>query len=176
MSFPSGFQQFNTGIPNMRGFQVSTLDPYQQNLYQNLMQGISANPAQILSRQALGDPSYYEPQEQQALRQFREEVMPSIGSRFVGRLGGSAAQGAFAKAGSDLSQNLYADRQRIKQQALQDLIGLENSLLNRNTFENVLTPKRPSMWQQIFSGLGGVVGSGVQTGGQLALLKKFGVI
>lgn len=148
MSFPGGFQKFDSGIPGYSGYQAPTMDRYQQDLYRKLIQGISANPAQLLSQMAAGDDSFYAPQEQQALRQFREEVMPSIGSRFVGRLGGSAAQGAFARAGSDLTQDLYAERAKMRQAAIRDLASLEDQLLNKKTFEREMV-RKPSAWEEI---------------------------
>ena len=146
-----GYNTFDTGIPNTRGYESSTLDPQQQSLYKNLISGIQGNPSQQLSQMAAGDESYYAPMEQQALRKFRQEVLPSIASRFVGRIGGSAAQGAFAQAGSDLSENLFKQRQDMRMNATRDLLGLEKDLLNQKTFERHIFKDEPeeSTWDKL---------------------------
>lgn len=146
-----GFNTFDTGIPNTRGYESSTQDPQQRGLYQSLISGIQSNPAQQLSQMANGDESYYAPNEQQALRQFRQDVLPSIASRFVGRLGGSAAQGAFAQAGSNLSQDLFAQRAKMRQDATRDLLGLEKDLLGQKTFERKVLQDEPeeNTWDKI---------------------------
>jgi hypothetical protein len=163
MSAYSGFTPFNSGIPKTQGYAASNFDPQQQSLYNQIYSGIGVNPTQEYSRMASGDESYYAPQEQQALRQFREQVMPTIASRFVGRLGGSAAQGAFAHAGANLSQDLYAERQNIRQNALKNLASIEDNLLNKKTFERHVVDK-PDLWdklQPLLGTLGRSAGAGL---------------
>ena len=168
-----GFQKFDPGISGYRGYVGSTMDPLQQSLYQSLIGGISANPAEMYSQMAKNPEEYYRPIEQAALQQFRDEVMPSIASRFAGRLGGSAAQGALARAGSDITSALSMQRQQMQQQALQNLLQLEQSLLNKPTFERHLFEKqrKPSVWDQLSPYLGkllkagGAAGVGFLTGG-----------
>lgn len=158
-----GFTEFETNIPKTQGYIASRQDPYQQNLYRSMFEGIGVNPAQELSRMAQGDDSYFAPMEQQALRQFRQRITPQIASQFVGRLGGSAAQGAFAQAGSNLAQDLFAQRAQMRQQSLRDLVNLEDTLLNKNTFERTVF-KKPSTWDQLspyLPGLASAVGGGI---------------
>lgn len=172
MALPTqGFRQFDTGIPRTQGYVASRLDPQQQSLYSSMFEGLDGfNPTRQLTQMAQGDDSYYAPMEAQAMRSFRQKVVPSIASQFVGRLGGSAAQGAFAQAGANLSEDLFAQRQQMRQNALRDLLGLEQSLLGRDTYERSIF-KKPSTWDKLAPLLGGIAkGVGAAAGGGLGFL------
>ncbi len=155
---------------------IQQFTPEQMDLFKNMFSQVS--PDSFTSRLANGDQSQFDQLEAPALRQFGE-LQGSIADRFSGQgIGGRHSSGFYNAqntAASDLSQNLQSQRMGIQRQALQDLMGLSNSLLSQNPYENLLVPKqekKPGFWQSLFSGLTGGAGSAVGNIGGLYGAKK----
>jgi len=119
-----------------------------------------------LSQLAGGDQGSFEALERPALRQFNA-LQGNLASRFSGMGTGARNSSGFQNASSgaavDLAERLQSQRMAVQQNALSQLLGLSDSLLNRPTFQTGFIPKQQSMWEQLLSGLGGVTG---QAGGQ----------
>lgn len=74
------------------------------------------------------DPSFFQNIEAPALRQFNEQIAPDIANRFAsmgsgGSLGSTAFRNQINREGSNLAQNLSAQRTGMQQQALPQTYG-----------------------------------------------------
>lgn len=160
--------------------QLSTLTPQQEQLFSRLLGGTSEGTERglgFLSNLAGGNNAAFEQMERPAYAGF-DKLLGQIGSRYAqaGALGSSSFQNAVAGAGSELSQNLQAQRSAIQMQALERLLGLSSGLLGQRSFENILTQKPQSNKRGVLGQLLGSVlpsllsdfGGGV--GGSLASL------
>lgn len=159
-SAPKGYQ---TG-------QLNNFSPEQMQLFQSMFSHV--NPGSQLSKLASGDQSQFEAMEAPALRQFGA-LQGNIASRFSAGGGGPGAsssrrssgfQNTMSSAASDFAQDLASKRMSFQQQAIRDLMGMGNDLLNQRPYENFLIPEEEEepMWSKIAGiGLpmaGGVVG------------------
>ena len=151
------------------GYQVGQLQQYtpqQMKLHAQQFQHVS--PDSYLSRLASGDQSFYEEMEAPAWRQF-QEAQGQLGSRFSQLAPGAmSAQrgGGFKNAANqqsiDFSQGLASRRQELQRQAIMDLMGLSNQLLNQRPYERDLFEKPPeeeSAWNQWAPVIGAGVGA-----------------
>jgi hypothetical protein len=73
----------------------------------------------------------------------------------------SGFQNTANQATSDFAQQLQSQRLGLQRQAMQDLMGMSESLLGQRPYERFLTKKQPSFWQQLALGA-------MQQGGQAA--------
>jgi hypothetical protein len=109
---------------------VETLTPQQQNLFQQLQaalmggqaQGPFGGAIQNLAGLASGDPEALQAFEQPLMRQFQEETIPGLASRFAGMgsggaLGGSGFRNAALREGSNLQERIGAQRAGLQMQA-----------------------------------------------------------
>jgi hypothetical protein len=123
--------------PKIKQFQ--NLSPFQQKFQNQLLSGVSGlTPSmfdlleQLLSQDEEATSDYEAP----ALRQFQEQIIPSILERFAGAgaLSSSGLNQSLAKAGESLSEKLAAQRSGLQQNALQSLMGLSQvGLQQRST-------------------------------------------
>lgn len=131
-----------------------------------------------LGRLASGDQSQFQQMEAPALRQFGA-LQGNLASRFSG-MGGSGArnssgfQNTMGEAGADLAERLAGNRMNFQQQALQQLMGLSDSLLGRKTFETNFIQKQLPFWKQLATAGAGGLGSLLSGGGNLGLAKWMG--
>ena len=131
-----------------------------------------------LAGMAGGDQSQFAQMEAPALRQFGQ-LQGNLASRFSGMGSGarnsSGFQNTMGEAGVDLAERLAGKRMDYQQQALQQLLGLSESLLGRPTFQSGFLEKQKPMWQQLLvSGAGGL--GGLASGaGNLGLAKWMGL-
>jgi len=134
-------------------------------------------PESYLSRLAGGDQSLFNEIEAPALRQF-SELQGGLASRFsgAGSFGArksSGFQNTMSAAASNFAQDLQSQRQALQRQAIQDLMGFSNTILNQRPYERSLyekPEKQPSGWgAAIGGGLGGV--GGFLAGGPAGALK-----
>ena len=154
---PSGYRE-----GRLQQFTPEAMDLYKQ-LFAHL------GPESYLSKLAAGDESFYGEMEAPALRQF-SGLQGNIASRFSGMgMGGrksSGFQNTMSSAASYFAQELQANRQNLRRQAIQDLMGLSGELLQQKPYENFLVkkqPKKKSFWEQalgIISPLGGDIQQG----------------
>lgn len=126
----------NANIPGYNLIQVPGLSDQQKELLSSLLSKTQPGVVgglDLASRLAAGDISTFKEREAPALRQFQEQILPSIANRFSsqGALKSSGFQNAAAAQGANLAENLQSQRQNIQRQALQDLLGLSENLLGQ---------------------------------------------
>lgn len=136
----TGFQQVS--LPNFT--------PEQSQLFQHLLGQIGPNSQ--TSRLAGGDQSQFDQLEAPAMRQFGA-FQGNLASKFSGEgMGGrksSSFQNASTSAASNFAQDLQSQRMGLQRQALSDLMGMGNQLLNQRPFENRLLEKEQPFWKQL---------------------------
>ncbi len=171
---PSGYKQG----------QIQKFTPEMMELWQTLFSHLG--PDSYLSRLAGGDEDIFKEIESPALQQFAG-MQGNIASRFSQGGGGAGSmsarrssgfQNTMNKASSDFAQQLQAQRQQLRQQAIKDLMGMSNDLLNQNPYEQYLVPKKEkksSGWSDIVGTMLGGAG-GFAFGGPSGVLPgaKFG--
>lgn len=149
-----GAQTGGNRIP--KGYESSQLQrftPEQMQLFSSLFSNLG--PDSFLGRLAGGDESAFSEMEAPALRQFAG-IQGNLASKFSGMgTGGrhsSGFQNIMNQASSDFAQDLQAKRMGLRSQALKDLFGLSESLLQQMPYEQFLTKKerKPSFLEQIF--------------------------
>lgn len=141
------------------GYEVGQLQQYtpqQMKLYGQQFKHVAPNS--YLSRLASGDQSFYEEMEAPAWRQF-QEAQGQLGSRFSQLAPGAmSAQrgGGFKNAANqqsiDFSQGLASRRQELQRQAIMDLMGLSNQLLNQRPYERTINEKPKEWWEAPLTG------------------------
>lgn len=194
----SGSSRNRTGdvIPKgTRSGQLQQFTPEQMELFRQIFS--HAGPESYLSRLAGGDESLFEETEAPALRQFGA-LQGNIASRFSGGSGrgslglrrSSGFQNEMGQQASNFSQDLAARRQGLQRQALQDLMGLSESLLGQRPQQRFLikeAEKGPSFLQSLGGGalraggtaagayFGGPAGAGAGYQAGNAFANAFGV-
>ncbi|HEY3526809.1 MAG TPA: hypothetical protein VGK47_11465 [Nitrososphaeraceae archaeon] len=145
---PSGYKQF----------QIQKFTPEQQELFSQLFSNVS--PDSYLGKLAAGDQSEFQAMEAPALRQF-SELQGNLSSRFSGMgTGGrksSGFQNTMNQAASDFAQDLQSKRMQTRMDAIKELMGFSNQLLQQQPYETGLVQKPPSGWQQFASSIGGAI-------------------
>lgn len=148
--------------------QLQQFTPEQMKLFQQMF-GI-VDPESFLSRLANGEEGIFDEMEAPAFRQF-SQILGGLGSRFsnMGDLGGrnsSGFQNEATSAASNFAQELQANRLKLRNQAVNDLMGLSNQLLGQRPTQNLLNPKRE---KNSSSGWGGLAGAALGGLGGFAL-------
>lgn len=159
--------------------QMNNFSPDQMQLFQSLFSHVS--PDSQTSRLAMGDQSMFNDIEAPQMRQFNQQI-GNLASRFTGLGGqgslssrrGSGFQNALGQQSSNFSQDLQSQRQQLQRQALMDLMGMSNSLMNQKPYENFLIePKQKSSFlQQLIGGLSGGLGQIGGNIGSFGLMKN----
>ena len=144
-----------------KGYSAGKLQQFTPEQIQLFQQNFShLGPDSYLSRLAGGDQSMFEEMEAPAMRQF-QELQGGLASRFsgsgMGARRGSGFQNTQNQATSDFAMQLQSQRQSLRRQAIDDLMGFSNQLLNQRPYQNTLQPKQ----QQESSGWGGLIGAGI---------------
>lgn len=139
--------------------RIQNFTPEQMQLFSRLFGNVGQDS--FLSRLAGGDQSQFEQVEAPALRQF-SELQGGLASRFSGQgLGGRSSSGfrnASNAAASDFAQQLQSRRMDIQRQALMDLHGMSQDLLNQRPYEQFLTQKPQSFGKSFLGSLAGGAG------------------
>ena len=149
--------------------QLGQFTPEQMQLFKSMFGQLG--PDSFLSQLAGGDEGMFDQLEAPALRQFGE-LQGGIASRFSGMGTGarksSGFQNTMNSAAGDFAQQLQSQRMSLQRNALQDLMGMSNQLLQQRPYEQFLTPKKTPFWQSLLtSGVGGLAGGfGTGFGGQ----------
>lgn len=145
--------------------QLQRFSPSQQNLQNQTIQ------------QALGllQGNASTPLQQQSMRRFQTQTIPSIAERFTalgaGGQNSSAFQGALGSAGAGLEQDLNA-------QGFQQLMQLLGHSF-QPSFENVITPGQPGLFHGLAGGVGqglGSLGGAYLSGGGNLLLQLLSLL
>lgn len=149
---------FKDKIPKgYRQGQIQQFTPEQMQLFQSLFSQLG--PDSFLSKLAGGDEETFNQIEKPALKQF-SGLQGNFASRFSGAGLGARRSSNFTnasnQAAADFASQLQSQRQGLQQQALQDLFGLSNTLLNQRPQEKFFTQK-----QHRGSGFGGILGAGL---------------
>lgn len=136
--------------------QVSTpnFTPEQMQLFQRMFGQVG--PDSQLSKLAGGDQSQFEALEAPALKQFAG-MQGNLASRFSG-FGGpgslssrhsSGFQNSASQQAADFAGHLQSQRMNLQRQALQDLMGMSNQLLQQRPYEQFVMPKQKSFLQEL---------------------------
>jgi len=172
--------------------RMANFPPEQMELFRQLFAHVS--PGSYLGRLAGGDQSMFEQMEAPALKQFAG-LQGNIASRFSGAGGGgrqemlsarksSGFQNTMNQAAQDFAERLQSNRLELQRQAIQDLMGMSESLLAQRPYQQFFIKKqnRPSFMSRLFgigapiagAAIGGAFGGpagaaiGGSLGGQLA--------
>lgn len=142
--------------------QLQQFTPEMMDLFQQLFSHVS--PDSDLSRLASGDESYFGETEAPSWRKF-QEAQGQLGSRFsqlapgsMSAQRGSGFQNTAGQLGSDFAMNLASRRKELQRQAIMDLMGISNSLLDKRPYERTLTEKPREWWETPLSGFAGGFG------------------
>ena len=160
---PKGFQQH----------QFSTRGGQSAGIYQQLAQFFPE-----LLTQAKGAPGAFEAQEKQATDFYNQQLAPGIAQRYAGSgIGASSGmQNSLTAGARGLTNDLYAQRQSLMQNSMNNVMNLGSLLLQNPDVENYYSQKKkgPSWWEQAL-GLGlpiaGAIGGGLIPGGGLGGAK-----
>lgn len=163
---PTGGPQVSYGKSQggQRPFSMQQFTPEQMDLFKSMFGHLG--PDSFLGRLASGDESMWKDIEAPAWKQF-QGVQGQLASRFSGAAGdprqlsargGSGFQNTMNQAGSDFAQDLQSKRMGLQNQAIKDLLGMSNDLLNQRPNQQGFMKKAPSGWQQLLASLGGMGG------------------
>jgi hypothetical protein len=156
----------------VRAGQLAQYTPQQMKLHKQGFEHVS--PDSYLGRLSRGDEGIFNEIEAPALRDF-SALQGNIASRFSGGGAGSLGsrrssgfQNTMSKASQDFAGDLASRRQQLQRQALQDLMGFSNDLLNQRPYERFQYEKPPKKegfnWQGL-AGAGVGAAAGFLTGG-----------
>lgn len=166
-----------------RAGQLANFTPEQMGLFEQMFSHVG--PDSYLSKLAGGDQSTFGEIEAPALRQFNE-LQGGMASRFSQGGGGRGALGARKSSGfqnssnaaaSDFAQQLQSQRQGLQRQALQDLRGMSQELLNQRPYERFMQEKQQKQgfnWGGLGGGLLGAAG-GFFAGGPMGAMSGAGM-
>lgn len=139
-----------------KGMDVGRLQqftPEQMQLFQSLFSQVS--PGSFTSKLAGGDQAAFEQMEAPAMKQF-SSMMGGLGSKFAGMGSGAARSSGFQntanQATSDFAQQLQSNRMGLQRQAIQDMMGMSESLLNQRPVEQSFIKKQMPFWKQLLLG------------------------
>lgn len=152
--------------------QLQQFTPEQMNLFKQMFSQVS--PDSYTGRLAAGDEDIFNQIEAPQFQQFND-ILGGISSRFSQGGGqnslssrrSSGFQNMNTAAGSNFAQQLGSQRQQLQRQAIQDLMGMSESLLGQRPTERFLAQKpqkQNSFLEQLLLGLSGGVGQGVGSG------------
>jgi hypothetical protein len=133
--------------------QIQQFTPEMMQLFSSLFGHLG--PDSFLSKLASGDQGAFEEMEAPALKQFAG-LQGQLASRFSGMGEGGRHSSGFNVAANQQSQDfasqLQSQRLGIRNQALQDLMGMSNQLLQQRPYEQFLVKKSMPFWQQLLLG------------------------
>lgn len=154
--------------------QLQNFTPEQMNLFKSLFSQVG--PDSQTARLAGGDQSQFAQLEAPAMQQF-QGLQGQLASRFSGFGSGarksSGFQNAATSATQDFASQLQSQRMGLQRQAIQDLMGYSNDLLNQRPYEQSLIKKQNPWWQDAATSLAGGVGSVAGTVGGIYGISKF---
>jgi hypothetical protein len=139
--------------------RISNFNPQQKKLFSSLFSHVG--PDSFLSRLSEGDEDIFNEIEAPAFRQL-QQLQGGLASRFSGAAPGqmssrrgSGHRNAQNQLLSDFAMGLQSQRHELTSQALRDLMGMSNQLLNQRPYENFLSqkPEKQDFLSQILGGL-----------------------
>ncbi len=147
-----------------KSVSLQQFTPQQMQLFERLFSNVS--PESSLGKLAGGDQSQFSQLERPAIQQFAG-VQSNMADRFSGAGLGNRRSSSFQNANTAANQNfagqLQSQRLNLQQQAMRDLMGMSESLLNQRPYENRLMEKDPkkSFWDSILGGGLPILGAGI---------------
>lgn len=163
---PKGFGMYS--LPTMGGGQA---DIY--NMLKSGFEGGAGDVYKNLFGLAQGRSDMFDMLEAPALRQFQQQIAPSIAQRYAGSgIGASSGmQNAIAAAGGNLAQDLQAERMGLMERSMQNVLGLGERLLGTPTQQFGIVQKE-NLLRQIMQMLGSAAG---QAGATYSGIKLAGI-
>ena len=153
MAGPTG--KIGSRVKGYKVGQIQQFTPEMMDLYQQMFGHLG--PESQTSRLAMGDQSTFDELEAPALKQF-SGLQGNIASRFSGMGQGarksSGFQNTMNQASTDFAQQLQSQRQGLSRQALNDLMGYSNALLQQKPYQTTATPKGQKWWQSLLTEFG----------------------
>jgi hypothetical protein len=147
--------------------QKSTLSPIQQELEGLLSEGIKTGEGALGDLFAFNEQNFQEGVSKPAIEQFQNEVLPGILEKFAGQGSmGSGLRRNVLKAGQGLQSNLAQLRYQAQQQGQQNKLQGVNTLLGKNSIENIYKPGSEGLVQGAVKGF--AQGAGTALGGAIA--------
>ena len=146
-----------------KGYRKGSLQnftPEQMNLFGQMFGHVG--PDSYTGRLASGDQSMFAQMEAPAMRQFQGGI-GQLASRFSGMGQGgrhsSSFQNAATAATSNFAQDLASRRQEMQRQAINDLMGFSNQLLQQRPQDNFMVekPQKQNVWGDIASSFAGAI-------------------
>jgi len=179
-STPSTLQNIFSGTPGSIQAMPS-FSPEQQGLLGQMVGGLGgeggplAGGLQNLQQMLAGGGEAFEAP---AMRQFQEQIVPGIAERFSGMGAGAQRSSAFGQqlgqAGAGLAENLAMQREGLKSQGLQQLMGMLGMGM-QSPFNYMQIPGTQGGLGQLLGGLGSGIGAGASMLGMGYLGKKMGL-
>jgi hypothetical protein len=146
-------------------FSMQQFTPEQMDLFGGMFGYLQ--PGGFLDKLIKGDEGLFQELEAPALKQFAG-VQGNMASRFSGMGSGarnsSGFQNTMNQASSDFAQELQSQRLGLRNQALRDLMGMGNSLLQQRPYDQFVSEKKPSFLKQMLLGLAGPAAQGALQG------------
>jgi hypothetical protein len=143
--------------------QMQRFTPEQMQLFQNMFSQVQ--PDSYLSRLAGGDQDLLNAQNGADMREFNA-IQGNVASRFSGMGHGARSSSGFQntmnQASSDFASDLQSRRQMLQRQALMDLMGISDNLLNQSPYEDFIyepQKKRRSIGSRLMGGLLPIAGA-----------------
>lgn len=158
----------NIGKTGYQQISQQRLSPDQMNLFKQLLggssSGLSSGLGQISQMAGGGGEDFWKQLEAPALKQFGA-LQGNLASRFSGMGSGarrsSGFQNTMGGAASDLSERLQSQRLSFQNNAIQQLLGLSQSLLGTDMNNQAFLPKQKPFWQELLSAGATGVGQGI---------------
>lgn len=123
--------------------QIQQFTPEQMKLFQQMLG--SVGPDSYLSKLAGGDEGIFNQIEAPAMKQF-SALQGNLASRFSGMGQGGRHSSGFQNtantATQDFASQLQSQRQGLQQQAIKDLHGMSQNLLNQRPYEQFTYDKK----------------------------------
>lgn len=149
-------------IGGYRFSQMQNFTPEQMQMLQQMMEQLG--PESFMSRLAAGDQTLFDEMEAPSKRQFAE-AQGNIGSRFssmgMGAQKSSGFQNTQNQAASDFAQKLQGDRLGYQTNAIKDMQGMANNLLQQRPYEMVGRERKHHGPNAQKTNWGGLIGAGV---------------
>ncbi len=146
-------RQWQSKIPKglKAGYQQQ-FGPEQMQQFQSQFAHIG--PDSFLSQLAGGDEGAFQQMEEPAWRAF-SAAQGQLGSRFSGMGQGAQKSSGFrntaGQLGADFASDLASKRADYRRQALHDLMGFSNQILNQRPFEQFVSKKAPSNFEKFLN-------------------------
>lgn len=141
-----------------RAGQLGQYTPEQRRLYRQSFEHLA--PDSYLARLAGGDESLFNEMEAPAMKQF-SEMQGGLASRFsgfgMGARNSSGFQNTMNQAAQDFATQLQSRRQDLMRQALNDMMGYTNMLLEKRPYQRFMEEK-PQKDNSALGGWGGLLG------------------